>query len=42
MGFRFDETAGLRLLLRSERSQSTKAISLLERYYAKRKREEAA
>ncbi len=42
MGFRFDETAGLRVLLRSERSQSAKAISLLERYYAKRKREEVA
>jgi hypothetical protein len=42
MGFRFDETAGLRVLLRSERRQSAKAISLLERYYAKRKREEVA
>jgi hypothetical protein len=42
IGFRFDETAGLRILLRSERSRSTTPSALLERYYTKRKKEEVA
>ena len=42
MGFRYDETAGLRVLLRSNSVRSIKSITNLERYYEKRKREDVA
>ena len=36
------DSAGLRVLLRSKTVRSIKSITFLERYYGKRKREEAA
>lgn len=42
MGFRYDETAGLRVLLRTKTERSSKSITFLDRYYRKSKREEAA
>jgi hypothetical protein len=42
MAFRYDETAGLRVLLRRDPARSPDSLSFLERYYERRKREEAA
>jgi Protein of unknown function (DUF4007) len=42
MGFRYDETAGLRVLRRNNSKRSIEAIQFLERYYEKRKQEDAA
>ena len=42
MGFRYDETAGLRVLLRNNNVRSFKAMGFLERCYGNRKEEDAA